>query len=81
MTQAITILQLNEGEPSPFALDAELVAYTREQWLKAKPEIIELTYLDGEITIEWSIEPTEQDLADIQALREGRYNIGANLGV
>ena len=75
----ITQLVLNEGEPSPFAFDETLAAITKEQWLKAKPELDEVTYADGVITCIWNKEPTEQDLDDIQALREGRYNVGANL--
>jgi hypothetical protein len=77
----ITQLILNEGEPTPFAYDVTLAAFTREQWMQAKPEITAIEYADGVITCYWSKEPTEQDLADVQALREGRYNVGANLGV
>lgn len=77
----ITELILNEGEQSPFALSDELADYTREQWLKAKPELSEVIYANGVITCIWNVEPTDKDLEDIQALREGRFNVGANLGV
>ena len=76
----ITQLILNEGEPSPFALGDELAAYTRTLWLTAKPTLTEIEYADGVITCYWSQMPTDADLEDIQALREGRYNVGANIG-
>lgn len=77
----ITQLILNEGEPSPFALGDELADYTRTLWMQAKPTLTEIEYANGVVTCYWSQEPTDQDLEDIQALREGRYNVGANLGV
>lgn len=75
-----TQLILNEGEPSPFAYNAELADFTRRLWLDAKPNITALEYADGVITLHWTSEPTAQDLLDIEALREGRYNVGANNG-
>lgn len=74
-----TILTLNEGEPTPFALDADTAEFTKALWIQAKPAITDIVYSNNAIEITWATEPSEQDLIDLQALREGRYAVGANL--
>ena len=74
----ITILAV--GKRFDHDMPDELADYTRTLWMSAKPTLTEIEYADGVITCYWSQDPTEEDLADIQALREGRYNVGAMSG-